>query len=127
MKRNLVMIPQIESSFLSCEKDAEAILRKLFTSSQPHSDILKRLLVINTNDCLDNMESEIYKNKIKEMTVEKLKREGYIKLEPKIRFPEHEEVKSYLLISFDNFTMNATNPQFRDCTVNFDIICNTDY
>ena len=41
--------------------------------------------------------------------------------------PEHEDIKSYVIISFDNFTPNATNPEFRDCTVTFDIICHTDY
>ena len=40
---------------------------------------------------------------------------------------EHEEVKAYIIISLDNFTMNATNPEYRDCTVNFDILCHTDY
>ena len=25
------------------------------------------------------------------------------------------------------FTLNDTNPEFRDCTVQFDIICNLDY
>ena len=34
---------------------------------------------------------------------------------------------SYVIISFDNFTPNATNPEFRDCTVTFDIICHSDY
>jgi hypothetical protein len=38
------------------------------------------------------------------MSIAKLREEGYIKLEPKLRFPEHEEVKSYILISYDNFT-----------------------
>jgi hypothetical protein len=56
-----------------------------------------------------------------------LRQEGYIKLAPKIRMPEHEEIKSYLIISFDNFVENETNPFFRDCTITFDIICHTDY
>ena len=37
------------SSFISCERDMEAILRKLFISSRPYSDHLKKLLVINNN------------------------------------------------------------------------------
>ena len=127
MKRDLVMIPNIESSFLSCEKDIETILKKLFIQSQPHSDALKRLLVINTKDCLDNLDSQVYMNKLKEMNLSKLIKDGYIALDPKIRFGEHEDIKAYILITFDNFTMNATNPQFRDCTVNFDILCHTDY
>jgi hypothetical protein len=61
------------------------------------------------------------------MSLAKLRSDGYIRLEPKVKFGEHEEVKSYLLISFDNFTTNTSNPEFRDCTVSFDILCHTDY
>ena len=47
---------------------------------------------------------------------------------PKIRFPDHEEVKSYIILSFDNYLPTQTNsPEFRDSTVSFDIICHTDY
>ena len=118
---------QFSSSFLSCEKDIEEILKKLFISSKPYSDMLKRLLVINTKDCLDNMESEVYKKKINEMSLAQLRQDGYIKLEPKLKFGEHEEVKAYIIISCDNFVPNATNTYYRDCTVTFDIICHTDY
>lgn len=118
---------QFSSSFLSCEKDIEEILRKLFVSSKPYSDYLKKLLVINTKDCLDNETSTIIQQKIADMNLAKLRQEGYIKLEPKIRFGENEEVKSYIIISCDNFIPNATNPHYRDCTVTFDIICHTDY
>ena len=118
---------QFSSSFLSCEKDIEEILRKLFVSSKPYSDYLKKLLVINTKDCLDNETSTTIQQKIADMSLAKLRQEGYIKLEPKIKIGEHEEVKSYIIISCDNFTPNATNPHYRDCTVTFDIICHTDY
>lgn len=118
---------QFSSSFLSCEKDIEEILRKLFVSSKPYSDYLKRLLIINTKDCLDNETSTTIQQKIADMNLAKLRQEGYIKLEPKIRFGENEEVKSYIIVSCDNFSPNATNPHYRDCTVTFDIICHTDY
>ena len=118
---------QFSSSFLSCEKDIEEILRKLFVSSKPYSDNLKKLLVINTKDCLDNNSSSTIQQKLEEMNLAKLRQEGYIKLEPKLSFGEHEEIKSYIIISCDNFTPNATNPHYRDCTVTFDIICHTDY
>ena len=127
MKRDLVSTKKIISSFLSCEKDFEKILRKLFIENRPHSDELKRLLIINTKDCLDDKTNTAYSEKLKSMSMAKLREDGYIKLEPKISIPEHEEVKSYILISFDNFFPNATNPQFRDCTVTFDILCHTDY
>lgn len=127
MKRDLVSTKKIISSFLSCEKDFEEILRKLFIENRPHSDELKRLLIINTKDCLDDKTNTAYLEKLKAMSIARLRKDGYIKLEPKISIPEHEEVKSYILISFDNFFSNATNPQFRDCTVTFDILCHTDY
>ena len=128
MKRD-VNLPssQFSSSFLSCEKDIEEILRKLFVSSKPYSDYLKKLLVINTKDCLDNETSTTIQQKIADMNLAKLRQEGYIKLEPKIRLGENEEVKSYIIVSCDNFSSNATNPHYRDCTVTFDIICHTDY
>jgi hypothetical protein len=31
-----------------------------------------------------------------------------------------------MIISFDNFTRNATNPEFRDNIIEFDIICHID-
>lgn len=126
MKRD-VYTNKFNSSFLSFEKDVETILRKLFIESHPYSDILKRLLVINTKDCLDNLDSETINEKIKEMTLAKLRQEGYIKLEPKIAMPEHEEVKAYIIISCDNFTPNNNNPYYRDCTVSFTIVCHLDY
>ena len=127
MRRDTRTTMSCNSSFLSCEKDTETILRRLFVESYPYSDTLKRLLVINTKDCLDNNESEVINKTISEMTVAKMRQEDYIKLEPKIKMPEHEEVKAYIIISFDNFTPNETNPFYRDCTISFDIICHTDY
>ena len=127
MKRDLRMTRPLTSSFLSCDKDAERIIKKLFIESRPYSDELKRLLVINTKDCLDDRENPIYLKKLDEMSVSRLIDDGYIKLTPKIRLPEHEEVKSYMILTFDNFTPNPTNPEFRDCLVTFDIVCHTDY
>lgn len=126
MHTNLVKMEKFESSFLSSEKDTETILKKLFIESQPHSNILKRLLVIQTKDCLTNLEEPEYKKKLAAMNLSKLIQDGYIKLSPKIRIPEHEEIKTYLILSYDNFNPTS-NPQFRDCTIHFDIICHTDY
>lgn len=126
MVKDLAMKP-FQSSFLSCEKDTEIILRKLFIESRPYSDDLKRLLIINTKDCLNNKTNPIYTQKLKKIGLKELMEKGYIRLTPKLNFGEFEEVKSYILISFDNFTPNVSNPQFRDCTVSFDIICHTDY
>lgn len=127
MRKDLAMKKMdFSSSFLSCEKDCETILRKLFIESRPYSDYLKRLLVINTRDCLDDLENETYLARIEEMSLSKLVEEGYIKLAPKIKMHEHEEVRSYIIVSFDSFTQTG-NDEFRDCTINFDILCHTDY
>lgn len=128
MQRNLAYPPgmfHLKSSFLSCEKDCDTILRKLFIENQPHSENLIRLLTINSKDCLEN-DSQIIKDKVKEMTINKLREDGYIKLEPKISFGEHEDVKAYILITFDSF-LPSDNPEFRNCMITFDILCHTDY
>ena len=126
MKRDVIMpASKFNLSFLSCQKDIETILRKLFIESKPYSDYLKRLLIINTEDCLDT-DNPIYNEQIKK-SLKEIIDEGYISFIPKIKFGEHEKVKSYLVISIDNFSSNSTNPYYRDCTVNFDIICHTDY
>lgn len=119
-------IGNFESSFLSCEKDLESIIRMLFIDYKDRSEELKRLLVINTPDCIDNKTNPVYLEKLKKLNPAKLREEGYIRLEPRIELGENQEVKSYLVISFDNFTPNATNPYFRDCTVMIDVICNVD-
>lgn len=126
MRKDLATVV-IKSSFLSCEKDIEKILRKLFIETRPYSEELIRLLVINTKDCLDNKDNPEYIRRVREMNLAKLRQEGYIKLEPKIKLAEHEEVMSYIILSFDNFITNGKNPAFRDCTVSIDVLCNTDY
>lgn len=125
MRKDLVK-PRLDSSFLSCEKDTETILKKLFIESRPHSDVLKKLLIINTKDCL-TANNPNYERKINSMNLSDLRELGYISLESKVKFYEHEEVKSYIDISFDNFTPNVNNPEYRDCIISFDILCHTDY
>lgn len=127
MKKDLAMRPiDFTSSFLSCEKDLQSILSRLFIESQPYSNDLKKLLVVNTKDCLDQKNKIMYDNLIKDMSIAKLRELGYIRFEPKIKMKEHEEIKSYLIFNFDNFKTNATNPQFRDCNVYIDVLCHTD-
>lgn len=123
MKRDLFQF-NLKSSFLSCEKDSETILRKLLIESRPYSDELKRLLIINTKDCLDK-DNQLYQEKINKMSISNMMENGYIQLVPKILMPEHEETKSYVILTFDSFVPSG-NPQFRDCIVSFDILCHTD-
>ena len=123
MQRNAV-IPPVQSSFLSCPKDVELILNKLFKESNPYSSWLKRLLIINMPDCLDTSITK-YDSVVNKYSVKDLFDKQYLRQTPRLEFNEHEDVQSYIMISFDNFTTNAINPQFKDCIVNFDIICHT--
>ena len=63
----------VKSSFLSCEKDTELILKKLFFDSGEASELLKRLLVITAKDCLD-LENLEYK-KIIDQRIEVIQKE----------------------------------------------------
>lgn len=125
MRSDAVKRKQIYSSFLSCEKDAQEIVKQLFVKSQPYSDKLKRLLVINNPDCLDT-ENENYQKLIDSKPLSILRKQGYVRLNPKIARKQFEQIKSFILITFDNFSPNRVDPKFMDCTVNFDIICYDD-
>ena len=122
MQRN--GLPPIQSSFLSCDKDTELILNKLFIDAGKYSTWLKRLLIINTKDCLDPKITK-YDDIVNCYSVRDLYNKQYIRTTPRLEFNEHEDVQSYILLSFDNFTTNSANEQFRDCMINFDILCNT--
>lgn len=114
-----------KSTFLSCAKDQETIWRKLLVESKPYSDKLKRLLIINTPNCLDRTQSQ-YQDIIDSYNIKKMKDEQYIKAVPKLSFGEHEEVKSYIMLEFDDFTPSE-NPQYRNCVISFSIISHLDY
>lgn len=114
-----------KSTFMSCAKDQETIWRRLLVESKPYSDKLKKLLIINTPKCLDSTQVQ-YQQKINEYTVKRMKDEQYIKSIPKLSFGEHEEVKSYILLEFDDFTP-SDNPEYRNCVISFTIISQLDY
>lgn len=122
MQRN--SLPPIQSSFLSCEKDTELILNRLFIDGKQYSRWLKRLLIINNKNCLDKNITK-YDDIVDKFSVSDLIDKQYIRTTPRLELNEHEDVQSYILLNFDNFTTNSVNNQFRDCIINFDIICHT--
>ena len=125
MRVDVINTKPIYSSFLSCEKDMKSIVETLFVKSKPYSDKLKRLLIINNPDCLDESNTD-YQKLIDSKPLSVMRKEGYIRLNPKIARKEFEEIKSYILVTFDSFSSNRVDPKFRDCIVNFDIICYDD-
>lgn len=99
------------SSFLSIEKDLNTI-----TSYMLKNERLKNLLYYTSKDALKKPFLT------QDQTFELFGKN--IKLVPKLYVDN--SVLNYIIISFDNFTLNRTNPEFRDNIIEFDIICHFD-
>ena len=124
MRKDLITFKKINSSFLSCDQDISITLELLFSNTNPYSEYLRRLLFINNPDCLINKEQ--YQKIIDSFSVARLIKEGYIRLNPKIARGTHEEIKSYIIITQDNFSQNRRSSQYRDYIINMDIVCYND-
>ena len=103
--------PMPKSSFLSVEKDMHLISNMLLKNSR-----LKKMLYYTVPNCLDKH------NLNEDQSIEMFGKN--IRMVPKLYVDN--SVLNYIIISFDNFTANATNPEFRDNIVEFDIICHFD-
>ena len=103
--------PQPKSSFLSMEKDMRLIANMMLRNPR-----LKKLLYYTSADALSRAEPN------EDQTQEMFGKN--IKIVPKLYVDN--SVLNYIIVSFDNFTQNATNPEFRDNIVEFDIICQFD-
>ena len=125
MRVDLTSVKKIYSSFSSCPRDVQCILKALFIQARPYSDLLKRLLIINTPDCLD-MENKEYQKTIEKFSLQRMMKQGYIRLSPKISRTTFDTIKSCIYISFDNFSPNKRSDHYRDYIINFDIICYDD-
>lgn len=109
MKKEIYSYPK--SSFLSTEKDTSIIVNMMMKN-----DRLKKMLYYTSRDCLS-------KPKLTEdQTLELFGKQ--IKLVPKLYVDD--TVQNYIIVSFDNFSQNDTNPEFRDNLIEFDIICHFD-
>lgn len=102
--------PQPESSFLSVEKDMNLIISKMLKNER-----LKRLLFYTTKDALDK------KNLTEDESLALIGKN--IKIVPKLYVDR--SVLTYIIINFDNF-LQTGNPEFRDNSIEFDIICHFD-
>ena len=100
-----------KSSFLNVEKDMGII-----TSEMLKNERLKKLLYYTTADAL------------KRPNLTQEESQGLfptnIKMVPKLYVDG--SVLNYIIVSFDNFIPNRTNPEFRDNVIEFDIICHFD-
>lgn len=97
-----------KSSFLSIEKDLN-----LITTMMLKNERLKKLLYYTGANALDRPDLT------DEQTYELFGKN--ILIVPTI--PVDKSVQAYIIITFDKFTPNETNPEFRDHIIAFDIIC----
>lgn len=100
-----------KSTFQTAQKDLFGVITKLI-----NNEPLKKLLYYSSKDALTKP------NLTEEETFGLLHKN--IKVVPELSI--EEDINSYILVSFDNFTTNANNPQFRDNIITFDIICHMD-
>ena len=109
MKKIVYSYPK--SSFLSTEKDMSIIVNAILKN-----DRLKKMLHYTTKDCLN--QNPLSADESLELFGKN------IKIVPKLTVDG--TVLNYIIISFDNFTPNGENPEFRDNIIEFDIICHFD-
>lgn len=104
-----------KSSFLSMEKDYGIIVNAMLKNNR-----LMKLLHYDRRDCLTD--SVNCPNLTEDQKLDMLGKE--IRIIPKLEVEGEERV--YLIITFDQFTPNLTNPEFRDNIIEFDIVCHFD-
>ena len=97
-----------KSSFLSIEKDLSII-----TNLMLKNDRLKKLLYYTTPNALDR--ASITADQTYELFGKNIRIVPKLKIDPTI--------ENYVVIGFDNFSPNASNPEFRDHLISFDILC----
>ena len=107
MKKATYQFPK--SSFISIEKDMGTIVDMMLKNNR-----LKKLLYYDLENCL------FQENLTEDQSLELIE-DGYIRMVPKLYVDK--DILNYIIISFDNFTPNMTNPEFRDNIISFDIIC----
>ncbi len=106
MKREVYSYPK--SSFLSMEKDLRMIVDMVMKNER-----LKKLLYYTDKKALQK--PNIGEDAMIEMFGKQ------IKIIPKLTVDSDE--LNYLVITFNNFAPNGSNPEFRDNVIEFDIVC----
>lgn len=100
-----------ESAFLAQEKDMKIIVDRMAANQR-----LRKLLYYTTPDALRLPE-------VSDQNFVKMFGKNIRNL-PKLYIDK--DVLNYIVISFDNFAPNGDNPEFRDNTIEFDIVCHYD-
>lgn len=101
-----------KSSFLSVEKDLSRICNKLLENQR-----LCKLLYYTDRDCLNKPDLTT------EQKLSMLNRQ--IQIVPKLDIIE--TCPNFIIITFDKFTPNTTNPEFNDFIIIVDVLCHPDH
>lgn len=109
MRINTYEFPK--SSFLSMEKDMGIVAEMLLKNEN-----LKKMLYYTTKDPLSQPRLT------EEQSLELFGKN--VKLVPKMQVDD--KVLNYIIITFDDFTPNETNPEYRDNIIMFDVLCHFD-
>lgn len=105
-----------KSSFLSVEKDLALIFQKLTESQR-----LLKLLYYPQRDCLKAPDltrqqiENLLNKQIRIVPTFPLMNEQTGELDP--------TCPNFMIVEFDTFVQNASNPEFRNNTIKFDILC----
>lgn len=100
-----------KSSFLAIDKDMELLVNHFLKNER-----LLKLLYYDVPNALN--QPPVPQDKALGLFGKQ------IKIVPKLKVDQPEFC--YVVISFDNFTPNMTNPEFRDNIISFDIVCHFD-
>lgn len=110
MRKDTYIEPK--SSFLGMEKDTALIIERILKNQ----NLLKLFRYTDTD----------WRNKpdLSSEDIKELFNKKQISNIPKVLFDDVN--RTFLRIGFDYFTLNGTNPQYRDHTLEFKIICHFD-
>ena len=108
--REMMGLDQV--NFATAEKDLAKITEKIMGNQK----ILK-LLYYNTSDCLSNAD-------ITDAAILSEIANDNVRIVPNLKIPIN--TGSYLMITFDQFSINATNPEYMDNLIIIDVLCPID-
>ena len=123
MRFDVVSPKSITSSFFKCEEDIQKFIQILFSYLPKEGRELKKLLVVDKTDCLQNSQ---YDNYVDQLNISDLISQGYVKINNLIKREQFQTVKTYMIVTLDSFTPNAINNEYLDYTLWIDIISHHD-
>lgn len=102
-----------KANFSTVEKDFADITSRILSNEN-----IVKLLYFNTPDCLVKDKTEITPQVIDDIVKQNLR------IIPSVSVPDNKG--SYIIITFDSFSLNENNPEFMDNLILMDVLCPSD-